>query len=88
MLKARPWRPTITKPRLRNTSPLAAAKATPAPQTITDYVPSRQGFLAWQVAELANRQPRPAELKLSPYVTAGAQYYKAMQADFNLITQI
>jgi len=25
---------------------------------------------------------------LSPYVTAGQGYYKAMQADFNLITQI
>jgi len=28
------------------------------------------------------------DLKLSPYVTAGQGYYKAMQADFNLITQI
>ena len=28
------------------------------------------------------------ELKLSPYVTAGQGYYKAMQADFNLIMQI
>jgi hypothetical protein len=25
------------------------------------------------------------DLKLSPYVTAGQGYYKAMQADFNLI---
>jgi hypothetical protein len=28
------------------------------------------------------------ELKLSPYVTAGQGYYKAMQADFNLIMQV
>jgi hypothetical protein len=58
-----------------------------APQTITDYVLNRQGFLA---CECMNRKigRMTKDLKLSPYVTAGAQYYKAMQADFNLITQI
>ncbi len=58
-----------------------------ATQTITDYVLNRQGFLA---CECMNRKigRMTKELKLSPYVTAGAQYYKAMQADFNLITQI
>jgi hypothetical protein len=58
-----------------------------APQTVTDYVLNRQGFLA---CECMNRKigRMTKDLKLSPYVTAGAQYYKAMQADFNLITQI
>ncbi len=57
-----------------------------APQTITDYVLNRQGFLA---CECMNRKigRMTKDLKLSPYVTAGAQYYKAMQADFNLIMQ-
>ena len=58
-----------------------------APQTITDYVLNRQGFLA---CEAMNRKigRMTKDLKLSPYVTAGAQYYKAMQGDFNLIMQI
>ena len=58
-----------------------------APQTITDYVLNRQGFLA---CEAMNRKigRMTKELKLSPYVTAGQSYYKAMQADFNLIMQI
>lgn len=58
-----------------------------APQTITDYVLNRQGFLA---CEAMNRKigRMTKDLKLSPYVTAGAQYYKTMQADFNLIMQI
>lgn len=58
-----------------------------APQTITDYVLNRQGFLA---CEAMNRKigRMTKELKLSPYVTAGAGYYKTMQADFNLIMQI
>jgi len=58
-----------------------------APQTITDYVLNRQGFLA---CEAMNRKigRMTKDLKLSPYVTAGQGYYKAMQADFNLITQI
>ena len=58
-----------------------------APQTITDYVLNRQGFLA---CEAMNRKigRMTKELKLSPYVTAGAGYYKSMQADFNLIMQI
>jgi hypothetical protein len=57
-----------------------------APQTITDYVLNRQGFLA---CECMNRKigRMTKELKLSPYVTAGQGYYKAMQADFNLIMQ-
>ena len=58
-----------------------------APQTITDYVLNRQGFLA---CECMNRKigRMTKDLKLSPYVTAAQGYYKAMQADFNLITQI
>jgi len=58
-----------------------------APQTITDYVLNRQGFLA---CEAMNRKigRMTKELKLSPYVTAGQGYYKAMQADFNLIMQV
>lgn len=58
-----------------------------APQTITDYVLNRQGFLA---CECMNRKigRMTKDLKLSPYVSAGAQYYKAMQADFNLIMQV
>jgi len=58
-----------------------------APQTITDYVLNRQGFLA---CECMNRKigRMTKDLKLSPYVTAGQGYYKAMQADFNPITQI
>jgi len=57
-----------------------------APQTITDYVLNRQGFLA---CEAMNRKigRMTKDLKLSPYVTAGQGYYKAMQADFNLIQQ-
>jgi len=58
-----------------------------APQTITDYVLNRQGFLA---CEAMNRKigRMTKDLKLSPYVTAGSQYYKAMQADWNLIMQV
>ena len=58
-----------------------------APQTITDYVLNRQGFLA---CEAMNRKigRMTKDLKLSPYVTAGSAYYKAMQGDFNLIMQI
>lgn len=58
-----------------------------APQTITDYVLNRQGFLA---CEAMNRKigRMTKDLKLSPYVTAGQGYYKAMQGDFNLIMQI
>lgn len=58
-----------------------------APQTVTDYVLNRQGFLA---CEAMNRKigRMTKELKLSPYVTAAQGYYKAMQADFNLIMQI
>ena len=58
-----------------------------APQTITDYVLNRQGFLA---CECMNRKVgrMTKDMKLSPYVTAGQAYYKAMQGDFNLITQI
>jgi len=58
-----------------------------APQTITDYVLNRQGFLA---CEAMNRKigRMTKELKLSPYVTAGQGYYKAMRDDFNLIMQI
>jgi hypothetical protein len=55
-----------------------------APQTITDYVLNRQGFLA---CEAMNRKigRMTKDLKLSPYVTAAQGYYKAMQADYNLI---
>lgn len=58
-----------------------------APQTITDYVLNRQGFLA---CEAMNRKigRMTKELKLSPYVTAGQGYYKAMQADFNQILHV
>jgi len=58
-----------------------------APQTITDYVLNRQGFLA---CEAMNRKigRMTKDLKLSPYVTAGQGYYKAMRDDFNLIMQI
>ena len=58
-----------------------------APQTITDYVLNRQGYLA---CECMNRKigRMTKDLKLSPYVTAGAQYYKAMQADWSLIMQV
>ena len=58
-----------------------------APQTITDYVLNRQGFLA---CEAMNRKigRMTKDLKLSPYVTAGQGYYRAMQGDFNLIMQI
>lgn len=58
-----------------------------APQTITDYVLNRQGFLA---CECMNRKigRMTKDLKLSPYVTACQGYYKAMQGDFNLIMQI
>ena len=58
-----------------------------APQTVTDYVLNRQGFLA---CECMNRKigRMTKDLKLSPYVTAGSAYYKAMQGDFNLIMQI
>jgi hypothetical protein len=50
-----------------------------APQTITDYVLNRQGFLA---CECMNRKigRMTKELKLSPYVTAGQGYYKACRA--------
>lgn len=52
-----------------------------------DYVLNRQGFLA---CECMNRKigRMTKDLKLSPYVSAGAHYYKAMQADFNLIMQV
>lgn len=58
-----------------------------APQTITDYVLNRQGFLA---CEAMNRKigRMTKDLKLSPYVTAGQGYNKAMRDDFNLIMQI
>jgi len=58
-----------------------------APQTVTDYVLNRQGFLA---CEAMNRKigRMTKDLKLSPYVTAGQGYYKAMRDDFNLIMQI
>jgi hypothetical protein len=58
-----------------------------APQTITDYVLNRQGFLA---CEAMNRRigRMTKDLKLSPYVSAGQGYYKAMRDDFNLIMQI
>jgi len=58
-----------------------------APQTITDYVLNRQGFLA---CELMNRKigRMTKDMKLSPYVTAAQGYYRAMQADFNQITQV
>ena len=58
-----------------------------APQTITDYVLNRQGFLA---CEAMNRKigRMTKDMKLSPYVTAGQGYYKAMRDDFNLIMQI
>ena len=58
-----------------------------APQTITDYVLNRQGFLA---CEAMNRKigRMTKDLKLSPYVTAGQGYYKAMQADFNIIMHL
>ena len=58
-----------------------------APQTITDYVLNRQGFLA---CECMNRKigRMTKDLKLSPYVTAGQGYYKAMRDDFNLMMQI
>ena len=58
-----------------------------APQTITDYVLNRQGFLA---CEAMNRKigRMTKDLKLSPYVIAGQGYYKAMRDDFNLIMQI
>jgi hypothetical protein len=58
-----------------------------APQTITDYVLNRQGFLA---CEAVNRKigRMSKELKMSPYVTAAQGYYRAMQADFNIIMQI
>ena len=58
-----------------------------APQTITDYVLNRQGYLA---CECMNRKigRMTKDLKLSPYVTAGQGYYKAMRDDFNLIMQI
>jgi hypothetical protein len=58
-----------------------------APQTITDYVLNRQGFLA---CEAMNRKigRMTKDLKLSPYVTAGQGYYKAMRDDFILIMQI
>lgn len=58
-----------------------------APQTITDYVLNRQGFLA---CEAMNRKigRMTKEMKLSPYVTAGQGYYKAMRDDFNLIMQV
>ena len=58
-----------------------------APQTITDYILNRQGFLA---CEAMNRKigRLTKDMKLSPYVIAGQGYYKAMTADFMLITQI
>jgi len=58
-----------------------------APQTITDYVLNRQGFLA---CEAMNRKigRMTKDLKLSPYVTAAQGYNKAMRDDFNLIMQI
>ena len=58
-----------------------------APQTITNYVLNRQGFLA---CEAMNRKigRMTKDMKLSPYVTAGQGYYKAMRDDFNLISQV
>ena len=58
-----------------------------APQTVTDYVLNRQGFLA---CECMNRKigRMTKDLKLSPYVTASQAYYRAMQADFNIVLQL
>jgi len=58
-----------------------------APQTITDYVLNRQGYLA---CEAMNRKigRMTKDFKLSPYVTAAQGYYKAMQADFNMIMHL
>ena len=58
-----------------------------APQTVTDYVLNRQGFLA---CEAMNRKigRMTKDMKLSPYVIAGQGYYKAMRDDFTLIMQI
>ena len=58
-----------------------------APQTITDYVLNRQGYLA---CEAMNRKigRMTRDMKLSPYVTAAQGYYKAMQADFNIIMHL
>jgi hypothetical protein len=58
-----------------------------APQTVTDYILNRQGFLA---CECMNRKigRMTKDLKLSPYVTAAQGYNKAMRDDFNLIMQI
>jgi hypothetical protein len=58
-----------------------------APQTITDYILNRQGFLA---CEAMNRKigRMTKDFKLSPYVTAGQGYNRAQAADFNLIMQI
>jgi hypothetical protein len=58
-----------------------------APQTITDYILNRQGYLA---CECMNRKigRMTKEMKLSPYVTAAQAYYKAMQGDFNIIQQM
>ena len=57
------------------------------PQTITDYVLNRMGFLA---CEAMNRKigRMTKDLKLSPYVTAAQGYYKAMREDFNLVMQV
>jgi len=58
-----------------------------APQTVTDYVLNRQGYLA---CEAMNRKigRMTKDMKLSPYVTAAQGYYKAMRDDFNLIMQV
>jgi len=57
------------------------------PQTITDYVINRMGFLS---CEAMNRKigRMTKDLKLSPYVTAAQGYYKAMRDDLNLIMQL
>jgi len=57
-----------------------------APQTISDYILNRQGYLA---CEALNRKigRLTKDMKLSPYVTAAQGYYKAMREDFNLIIQ-
>jgi hypothetical protein len=58
-----------------------------APQTITDYIINRQGYLA---CECMNRKVgrMTKDLKLSPYVTAAQGYNKAMRDDFNIIAQV
>lgn len=57
------------------------AEGTVAPQLIQDYVINRQGYLA---TELVNRKVGrlTKDMKLSPYVTASANYRRAMTGNF------